>query len=162
MDMVVRDLARGDWHLVQQLLEQASPQTRYRRFLSSYIPPVEAIGLPQTVGSGGLALIAMAVDQGHEFPVALGQLTARAQSPSQAEISLLVADDWQGKGIGTLLVERLLAGARGQQIRCVVGVVFTRNRAATQLARKFGFRTTLLPQSAAYSELALSISSRAQ
>ncbi|MHA1506963.1 MAG: GNAT family N-acetyltransferase [Candidatus Asgardarchaeia archaeon] len=56
-----------------------------------------------------------------------------------AELSIVVRDEWQGRGLGTKLMENIIYLARGFMLRKVVLTVFADNEAAIHLYRKFGF-----------------------
>ncbi len=56
-----------------------------------------------------------------------------------AEFAITVRDDWQGKGLGTLLVEELIACAKAAGIHVLGGDVLRGNDAMMALLRKLGF-----------------------
>jgi len=57
-----------------------------------------------------------------------------------AEMAFVVRDDWQRKGIGWHLVQRLVAIARDRGIKGVSATVMAENRAMLHLFQKLGFR----------------------
>ena len=61
-----------------------------------------------------------------------------------AEFALIVRDDMVGKGLGTLLMQRLIAYARERGVREIVGDVLPDNRRMISLCRSLGF--TVEPQ----------------
>ena len=72
--------------------------------------------------------------------VGFGQLTLW---PRGAEISdLVVAPEWRGQGIGTLLIARLIDAAREMHAGAVEIGVAVRNNAALRLYHRLGFRPT--------------------
>jgi acetyltransferase len=81
-----------------------------------------------------LALVALW--QG-EF-VAVGRYAPNADGET-AEFALAVADDWQGKGLGHALLERLCDAARTAGYRALYGHILDANRDMLELARHLGF-----------------------
>jgi RimJ/RimL family protein N-acetyltransferase len=65
---------------------------------------------------------------------------AGADSPSGAEISVAVADDWQHQGLGTLLLHRLIDHARTHDVRRLYSIDNASNQAIRRLAHALGFR----------------------
>ena len=71
--------------------------------------------------------------------VAIGEYD-RLRDPAAAEAAFAVADDLQGRGIGTRLLERLAALAAGQGIERFVAKVLPDNRACWVSSRAPGSR----------------------
>ena len=66
------------------------------------------------------------------------RLTRRHASKS-ADFALLVADAWQGRGLGKLLVNELVRVAKAEDIASVHGVVLADNRRMLEICGKSGF-----------------------
>ena len=90
-----------------------------------------------------MALIAEAAGPQSENTEVFGvaRLT-KLPGSSDAELGILVADHWQGSGLGTELVARLIAFARDEKIRHVIAHILTENRAMLRLAQRFHFSLT--------------------
>jgi acetyltransferase len=63
------------------------------------------------------------------------------------EFSVLVGDAWQGKGIGSSLLERCLAIAQKQGYETVHGIVLRENRNMLALGKNLGFEIEKDPDS---------------
>jgi acetyltransferase len=70
--------------------------------------------------------------------IAVGRLT-RLQNPAEAEFALLVRDDFQGRGVGTQLLQNLLNFGRDEGIRRVVAYMLPENRGMIEISEKLGF-----------------------
>ncbi len=70
--------------------------------------------------------------------VAVGRLT-RLPNPAEAEFSMLVRDDFQGRGVGTQLLTNLLSFGRDEGIRRVVAYMLPENRGMIEISEKLGF-----------------------
>ena len=57
----------------------------------------------------------------------------------KAEIAIVIADDWQRRGLGRRLLERLLTHATEACVREVEGIVLAMNKPMLALARSLGF-----------------------
>lgn len=61
------------------------------------------------------------------------------QTANSAELALAVGDAWQGRGIGRLLLERLVARASDQGIILLHGQILPSNEVMLNLAGRTGF-----------------------
>jgi acetyltransferase len=57
-----------------------------------------------------------------------------------AEFAIVVADAWQGRGIGTRLLTKLMDVARRRGLKHLYGDILGMNRPMLELMRKLGFR----------------------
>jgi GNAT superfamily N-acetyltransferase len=82
---------------------------------------------------------------GEEGPVGVGHLLLYPDDPAAADIAITVADDWQGRGVGTALLAALLARrpASVTQLRTVVGAD---NRKSLALLAGVGPMSSGLPE----------------
>ena len=90
-------------------------------------------------------LIALCSDSQSADPkiVAVARLS-KLTIPRNAEVALLVLDEFQGRGLGTELLRRLLETARGQKITQIQGEMLRDNVAMQKVLKKLGFRFRLL------------------
>src|SRR5215210_939966 len=65
--------------------------------------------------------------------VAVARFVRLAEDPTAAEVAITVGDDWQGRGLGTLLSERLAAEARRLGIRRFTATMAANNVPAHRL-----------------------------
>ena len=56
-----------------------------------------------------------------------------------AELSFVVGDQWQGKGVGALLMQYCLAAANEIGVKMLIMEILTENRKMIEFGRKFGF-----------------------
>jgi RimJ/RimL family protein N-acetyltransferase len=129
-EVVVRPLADGDEATVAALFERLSPESRARRYHGSK---------PRLTDSD-LQLLARVDRDRHVLvayvggaPAALARLVRDGDS---AEIAFEVADAYHCRGLGSQLVELLLADARAAGIARVEAYVEPRNRRALALLRR--------------------------
>ena len=85
------------------------------------------------------ALIGALGDPGEERVVALASY-ARLREPHTAEVAFAVADDLQGRGVGTRLLEQLAALAGEAGIERFVAVVMPENRPMLAVFEDAGFK----------------------
>ena len=77
-------------------------------------------------------------DKGEEITIGVNRLAYDAHAGTY-EFAVVVADAWQGSGVGSILMDKLLHVARDRRIKSVYGLVLPRNRKMLALAEKFGF-----------------------
>jgi GNAT superfamily N-acetyltransferase len=123
----IRQGHHSDRDLLLRGFERLSPESRYRRFL-----------VPMRELSGEAVRYLTEIDhQDHEAIIALDEETGEGigvaryvRHPDRcdaAEIAVTVIDDWQGRGVGTLLVEVLSARAREEGISSFTALMLADN-----------------------------------
>jgi phosphinothricin acetyltransferase len=70
----------------------------------------------------------------------LSDFYGRPAYSATAELSVYVAEDCRGTGVGSLLVRHALAASPDLGVRTLLGFVFGHNEPSLALLRKFGFK----------------------
>jgi len=134
----VRPMRPEDAALERRFFDGLSEQSRYQRFMQ-YVPqltPGMLARFTQLDYDRELALVALDPASG-EF-VAVGRYAPNADGIT-AEFALIVADAWQGKGVGRALLERLCDAARDAGYEALYGHILNANRDMLDLAARLGF-----------------------
>jgi acetyltransferase len=89
-------------------------------------------------------LVTLSLDEhpGEQKILAVGRLS-KLSDASNAEVALLVLDEFQGLGLGTELLHRLVQSAREQKITRIEAEILRDNTAIQRVLKKFGFRLRL-------------------
>ncbi|MDX1621938.1 MAG: GNAT family N-acetyltransferase [Nitriliruptorales bacterium] len=122
----IRRLVEPDHAAVQRVFGGLSATSRYRRFHAPIHRLSERLlDYLATPGPDHLILVAEVLTSDGWEPVGLAR--AVRTTASEAELAIEVVDDWQGRGIGRRLVDRItvLAGAAG--MTNVVGEILPDN-----------------------------------
>lgn len=88
-----------------------------------------------------VALVAVrkSKDTGQQELLGVGRLV-RQRDERETELGVVVADQWQGSGLGTELVRRLVEIARSEGIRVIKAEILSENAAMLALAKRFHFK----------------------
>jgi len=90
-----------------------------------------------------IALVAERFDPGsgcHEI-IGVGRLSKLPQ-PGDAEFALIVSDHWHDRGLGTLLLQRIVQVARDEKIRRLTADILPDNYRMQRLCTRLGFQIT--------------------
>jgi acetyltransferase len=79
----------------------------------------------------------MQSDGRHEI-LGVGRLI-KAHGREDAEFTLLIADQWQGKGLGTELLKSLVQIGRNENLRRITGRILRENVTMQQVSKELGF-----------------------
>jgi RimJ/RimL family protein N-acetyltransferase len=134
--MIVRSLCPGDRSTVARVFASFGERTRRLRFLGPK-PELSATELDWLAAPDGhdhVALVAIEDEQ----PVAICRFVRDQDDESTAEFACGVADDYQQRGIGTSLADRLAGRARELGIRHFRATVLSTNRPGLELVRRLG------------------------
>lgn len=139
--VTVRPLANGDTQTIAALFDRLSDASRARRFHASKprLTDRETAILAE-VGPNSHVLVAYVGTDPR--PAGLARLARDRSDRRLGEIAFEVADCYQRAGIGSLLVDMLLADARAAGIRRVDALVEMSNRPALNLLRRILNRPT--------------------
>ena len=140
--VTVRAVQPGDLQLASEFVARGlTQQSRYQRFQTglSALPPGMAAYLTDIDFRQHVALLAVAEHGGRAQQVGEARYVCDGDLPDQAEFALAVADDWQGKGLGHALLERLCEAARAAGYEALYGYILEANRDMLELAAHLGF-----------------------
>lgn len=146
--VTIRPICKADVELERQFIQDLSPQSRRDRFLYTIASPSERLlkRLTDIDPSCEAALIAVIEDGIHQREVGVARF---CQTPDgRAEVAVTVADDWQRRGLATLLVQRLAALARERGIRALYSTDSAGNERMRELAASLGFARATDPDDA--------------
>jgi acetyltransferase len=134
--VLVRPIRPEDAALEAAFIGGLSGESRYRRFLSASLQtsPETIARFTQVDYDRDLALVAVA--EGSIVGVAR---YVREADPRRAEFALVVADRWQGRGLGALLMNRLEHAAHEAGIERLDGIVLASNPPMLALVRQLGY-----------------------
>ncbi|MGZ8901716.1 MAG: GNAT family N-acetyltransferase, partial [Limisphaerales bacterium] len=93
-----------------------------------------------------IALVVDRVDKkgAHEI-LGVGRLI-KAHHLDEAEFAIVIADAWQGLGLGRALLRLIIDVARQEKVGCVKGHILPDNAAMLQVSRKVGFVLRFEPE----------------
>jgi acetyltransferase len=78
-------------------------------------------------------------DTGEREILGVSRLSRRGAVPNEAEFSVLVSDRFQRRGVGTLLVGRILEVGRAEDLRRITAEILFDNRPMQSISKKLGF-----------------------
>jgi ribosomal protein S18 acetylase RimI-like enzyme len=130
--ILVRPLRNGDVDTVLAVFHRLGDRSRRRRFNGAK-PHLSEAELWQLALVDSTHHVLVAHVEGDRDPVAIARLVREG---SGAEIAFEVANDYQQRGIGSALIEELLADARAAGITEITALVSSDNPAAVALLRR--------------------------
>ena len=127
-----RSLRGCDTQPVKEFYSHLSPRTRYLRFFSPMPMLPDSVLKLLACGDDQQHLTVLAQVNGEHGPeiVALGNVGP--SDDGAAEIGLVVRDDFQRQGIGTMLAAKMLGVAEARGFRRFVGYVLWENSAVVR------------------------------
>jgi GNAT superfamily N-acetyltransferase len=136
--VVIRPIRPEDKGMLSDGLRRLSPQSAQRRFLTPKrsFSRTELRYLTEVDGRDHVALVA-------EYPcyptrrlIAVARFVKLTDRPDAAEVAVTVADEWQGRGLGSLLGKHLSHLARNRGIRLFTATMASENTPAHRLMAK--------------------------
>jgi len=141
-DVALRPIRPEDAGIEDRFVRELSPRAKYFRFMQSLreLTREMLIRFTQIDYQRELALIAVVTEDGRETEVAVARYGMNPDRES-CEFAIVVADTWQGKGIGSRLMGMLMEAARARGFRRMEGEVLAENAPMLALVRHLGFAT---------------------
>lgn len=130
-----------DHALLEAFLARTAPESYQRRFFGETPPHVAAARMlaPEPLETK-LVLFVLTGEPGHPRLIATGEYAREAPDSERAEVAFLVDDSVHGKGLGTLILERLALVAARYGITRFTALTMARNRAMISMFQSSGFR----------------------
>jgi GNAT superfamily N-acetyltransferase len=134
----IRPIEPGDKDALARGFDRLSERSRYRRFLSPRGPLTDAElrYFTEVDHHDHEALVAVDPETGEGVGVA--RFIRSLEDRRIAELAVAVADDWQGRGVGTLLTAELAKRARDEGITCFTALALAENDAMLGLLQELG------------------------
>lgn len=134
----IRPVRVSDEDALQHLLYRLSDESAFARFFGqrSVHPRQEVRSMVELDAKTSVALVACLPD-GDEL---IGIARADREALGTAELTITIADDWQGQGIGGSLLDGLAAAARRRGMPSLSADVLPGNARMVRLLRRHGFR----------------------
>jgi acetyltransferase len=142
--VVVRPIRPEDEPMMVKFHATLSDQSVYYRYFT-------AMSLKQRTGHARLARLCF-IDYDRELalvavrndpaagPAILGVgRLCKAYGRREAEFAIVVSDSWHGRGLGTLLLKRLVEIGREENLARITGTVLAENQAMRRVCERIGF-----------------------
>lgn len=144
----VRPIRPEDGQLERVFVERLSERSRYYRFFHrlSELTPAMLARFTQVDYDRELALVALA-HAGTEDAAFVGVARYIANPDrTSAEFAVVVADDWQRRGVAGVLMRGLIVCAKRRGFDQLVGMVLRENEPMIEFVRSLGFTVTDDPE----------------
>ncbi|HTU88302.1 MAG TPA: GNAT family N-acetyltransferase [Solirubrobacteraceae bacterium] len=137
----VRPLEAGEEPALLRLVENLSAESLYSRFFGTPTPERAVGSLADCLRPGDAAIVA----QGGAQRSIVAHAGAFRIGEDRAEAAFLVADEWQGRGLGSILLSRLAATARERGIATLVAEVLPGNDPMLAVFQRSGHPVRVQP-----------------
>jgi acetyltransferase len=136
VDVELRPLGPGDSDAVVAVFEGMSSRSRRLRFLLAK-PRLTAADVRHLVAVDSRDHVALLASSVHDRrPVAIARFVRDRDDAAAAEVAVEVVDDWQGRGVGTVVLRALVRRAVEVGVRRFTLVVSDDNRAVQRLLQR--------------------------
>jgi acetyltransferase len=150
--ITVRPIRPEDAELEREFVEALSPESRYYRFFYQLheLSPAMLARFTQVDYDREMALVGVAdVPHPHGHPIFVGVARYIANPDGRgAEFAVVVADDWQKRGVARALMVRLIASAAQRGFEHLEGTVLRANTRMLAFVTALGFTVRDDPEDA--------------
>lgn len=138
--VVVRPIRPEDRQIEREFVQALSNESKYFRFMSALRELSESMldRLTQIDYDREMALIAVVCENGRETEIGVARYIVNADAIS-CEFAVAVADAWQHRGVGSILIRSLVEAARRRGLQVMEGIVVAGNYKMLGLMNALGF-----------------------
>jgi acetyltransferase len=139
-EVIIRPIRPEDAQLEQIFIHRLSAQSRYFRFMGQMqeLSLNMLIRFTQIDYDREMALVATLKDGSTEVIIGITRYITNPDFQS-CEFALVIADAWQGKGLGYHLMVKLIEVAKENHLKLMTGTIFSSNLKMLNLVKKLGF-----------------------
>jgi GNAT superfamily N-acetyltransferase len=138
----MRPLEPADAGRLGEAFERLSQESRRQRFLSAIKrltrEQLDYLANPDLEDHLALGIEVRYDDDREPQGIGVARCVRERPGAGTAEVAVAVADDWQRRGVGTLLLIHLARWARSKGVAYLKAQMFADNRAAERLMPKLG------------------------
>jgi RimJ/RimL family protein N-acetyltransferase len=157
--ILIRPIRPDDKRMLEDGLRHLSDESVQRRFLTlkRSFSRAELRYLTEVDGRDHVALVAEYPGEPVRRLIAVGRFVRPADDPDGAEVAIVVADDWQRRGVGSAIADLLADEARRHGIRRFTATMASDNVPAQKLMRRLHWGLQSRPAGHGVSEVVLDI-----
>jgi GNAT superfamily N-acetyltransferase len=136
----IRPITPSDKENLVEGFHRLSPESRYRRFMTNLdeLTPEMLAYLTEIDYVDHFAWLAIAADEVEQPGIGVARYVRLEDDPASAEAAIAVTDDYQGRGVGTVLLQALGATALANGVRYFVGYALPENKPVIELLEQDG------------------------
>jgi len=145
--VTVRPIRPEDAQIEQQFVRNLSPESKYFRFMDTLreLTPAMLARFTQIDYSREMAFIAVLREGGGEREIGVCRYVTNPDAET-CEFALVVADEWQRRGLGRRLMGALIDVARARGLKQMFGHVLAQNTPMLTLVELLGFELSADPE----------------
>ena len=145
-NITIRPIRPEDASIEQSFVRRLSSQAKYFRFMRGLneLTQEMLVRFTQLDYHRELALIAVLEQSGEETELGVARYVTNPDGVS-CEFALVVADEWQKKGIGSRLMTALMDAAHQRGLKHMEGEILATNHTMLELVERLGFTVYTSP-----------------
>ena len=139
-DITIRPIRPEDAELEVDFVSRLSAESKYYRFMNTLreMPPAMVARLTQIDYDREMAFLATIVKDGAEYEIGVCRYAVNPDGQS-CEFAVVVADDWQHRGLARKLMGVLIETARNRGLAYMNGVFLANNERMLKFVQSLGF-----------------------
>ncbi len=139
-NILIRPIRPEDAEMEQEFVRNLSKESRYMRFMQSLreLTPDMLVRFTQIDYDREVAFLALVREEGVEVEIGVCRYALNPDRHS-CEFALVIADAWQNRGLGGLLMQILIDVARNKNLSSIIGEVLAENTGMLRLMQRLGF-----------------------
>ena len=136
----IRPIKPEDADIEQEFVQALSPEAKYFRFMNTIreLSLAQLIRLTQIDYDREMAFIALVEEDGKETEIGVARYATNPDGES-CEFAIVVADNWQGKGVARRLMGVLIDAARASGLKYMNGDFLAENTRMLRFVSSLGF-----------------------
>jgi len=138
--VLIRPIQAGDGDIERKFIERLSARSRRYRFLGEIaVPSAKLVNqLTHPDPTHDAAFVALIADGAEKREIGVARFSAGSDM-SRCECAIAVSDDWQGRGLGTIMMRHLIDIARQRGFKSMYSIDAGDNEPMRELAEHLGF-----------------------
>lgn len=147
IEVTIRPIKPEDADLEVEFVRKLSAETKYYRFMNTMreLPPAMVARLTQIDYDREMAFLATIQEDGRESEVGVCRYAVNPDGES-CEFAVVVADEWQHRGLARKLMGVLIETARNKGIMYMNGVFLANNERMLKFVQGLGFQLSNDPE----------------
>jgi acetyltransferase len=139
----IRPIQPDDIQREREFIRHLSPETRYRRFMSTFseLSPEQLEHFTHPDYDREMAYIALVEENGEEKEIGVCRYAANTADDARdsCEFAIVIADEWQRQGLGRELMRHLIGAAKRHGFKTMVGEFLAENSPMLGFVVRLGF-----------------------